>query len=133
MLDLLECALEDCERRQRHERRLIAARAAEFAAIHNALQDLAAAGLLVAPSGVQILPRGFDDGRRNEILVTGSAAALARRVGNQRLAHARMSRIAGTDRTTIEVWSHPAGWMLMVEWVEPSAHACNAAAMQVAA
>lgn len=133
MLDLLECALEDCERRQHHERRQIAARAPEFASIRSTLEALSAAGLLVIPSGVQILPHGFQDGRTDEILIISRAAAIARGLGAHRLADARMTRFAGTDDTPTEVWSHPDGWMLMVEWVEPSAHACNAAAMQVAA
>lgn len=125
MLDLLECALEDCERRQHHERRQLAARAPEFANIRSTLEALSAAGLLVAPGGVQILPHGFEDGRSDEILITSRAAAIARGIGAHRLADARMTRIAGTDTTPTEVWSHPDGWALMVEWIDTVAHVCT--------
>lgn len=115
--DLLEIALDDCARRQAHERRMLAARAPEFAGIEDTLQALHGAGLLLTRHSIQILPRGFDEGARNQILVTAHAAQLARNVGTHRLIAAGFRQLFGTGSTNADVWQHASsGWALMITW-----------------
>lgn len=119
--DLLEIALEDCARQQAHERRMLAARAPEFAAIHTALDALHALGLLLIVHSVQILPKGLNDHTQDQILVAAQAAQQIRGTGTQWLTAAGFRRVLGTNSTNSDVWQHPDGWALMVSWTSANA------------
>lgn len=121
MFDLLEIALDLQQIQQAHERRMLAARAPEFAAIHTALDALHELGLLLIGHSVQFLRKGLNDRTQDQILVAAQAAQQIRSTGTQWLTAAGFRRVLGTNSTNSDVWQHPDGWALMVIWTSANA------------
>lgn len=117
--DLLELALEDWAARQQAECQRIASYAPALTGIEATLDALRAAGLLLLPQSVQVMPPDMPP----EIMVSALAAAGLRKAADRRLEEARLTLQADGGSTPVTVWQHADGWLLSIIWVEsPPVH-----------
>lgn len=120
--DLLEMALEDCERRQRAERQHLASMAPMVLRMQATLEALQAAGLLLVVGNVRY---ETDVIGQSVLHVFATAAHDVRQWAARRLEDAHfevlMDQLRITDvEDAFSLYRHADGWRLSVRWSGPS-------------